>query len=118
MKTKDRFLILPALVLPVCLCCLLLLLFCLGAMGMGWDAEPKTAWGLVLVLGLARWFSLWGVRKLKWVWIAVFAASARPLHTFMMGAMSWCLMQQKTLVRMSLGRETSLGDRGARDLLL
>ena len=47
---------------------------------------------------------------MKWVVMAVFAASASLVHTLMMGAMSWCFMLQKTRVRMSLGRERSFGD--------
>ena len=44
-KTRDLFLILMPFLL---LCCdsLLLLLFCLGAMGVGCEALPKTAWAL------------------------------------------------------------------------
>ena len=49
---------------------------------------------------------------MKWLVMAVFAASASLVHTLMMGAMSWCFMLQKTRVRMSLGRERSFGDMG------
>lgn len=55
---------------------------------------------------------------MKCVVIAVLAASASLVHTLSRGFMSWCLMQQNTRVRMSLGREAKRGESGIRPSLL